>query len=81
MLPPVPVMMQTFPESLSDMCHPFSLSFEMWQLLSYPGVRIHHGTFQLLMTVLTPKKRLVGCRCNDSFLILNNGQSAIVGAY
>jgi L-ascorbate metabolism protein UlaG (beta-lactamase superfamily) len=41
------------------------------------SIAIHHGTFQLADDgVDTPKKRLLGCRRDRAFLILNNGQSA-----
>jgi L-ascorbate metabolism protein UlaG (beta-lactamase superfamily) len=39
------------------------------------SIAIHHGTFQLADDGIdTPKKRLLACRRDDSFLILNNGQ-------
>jgi len=41
------------------------------------SIAIHHGTFQLADDCIdTPKKRLIACRTDDSFLILNNGQFA-----
>ena len=41
------------------------------------SIAIHHGTFQLSDDGLdTPKKRLAECAPGDSFLVLNNGQSA-----
>jgi L-ascorbate metabolism protein UlaG (beta-lactamase superfamily) len=41
------------------------------------SIAIHHGTFQLADDCIdTPKKRLLACRTDDSFLILNNGQFA-----
>ena len=40
-------------------------------------IAIHHGTFQLGNEGIdTPKRRLVECVRDDSFLVLNNGQSA-----
>ena len=40
------------------------------------SVAIHHGTFQLADEGLdTPKKRLSECAPDDSFLVLDNGQS------
>ena len=43
------------------------------------SIAIHHGTFQLADDgVDTPKKRLLACRRNGSFLILNNGQFAAI---
>ena len=43
------------------------------------SIAIHHGTFQLGDDAIdTPKKRLLACRRDDSFLILNNGQFATV---
>jgi L-ascorbate metabolism protein UlaG (beta-lactamase superfamily) len=43
------------------------------------SIAIHHGTFQLADDgVDTPKKRLLACRGDDSFLILNNGQFVAV---
>jgi L-ascorbate metabolism protein UlaG (beta-lactamase superfamily) len=40
------------------------------------SIAIHHGTFQLADESLeTPKKRLGECAPDDSFLVLNNGQS------
>lgn len=43
------------------------------------SIAIHHGTFQLADDAVdTPKKRLGACRRNDSFMILNNGQSAVI---
>ena len=39
------------------------------------SIAIHHGTFQLADEgVDTPKKRLLDCRSDDSFVILDNGQ-------
>jgi L-ascorbate metabolism protein UlaG (beta-lactamase superfamily) len=41
------------------------------------SIAIHHGTFQLADEALdTPKQRLCECACGDSFLVLDNGQSA-----
>jgi L-ascorbate metabolism protein UlaG (beta-lactamase superfamily) len=41
------------------------------------SIAIHHGTFQLAdESVDTPKRRLLACAPGDSFLVLNNGQSA-----
>ncbi len=41
------------------------------------SIAIHHGTFQLADDGIdTPKKQLLACRSDDSFLILNNGQFA-----
>jgi L-ascorbate metabolism protein UlaG (beta-lactamase superfamily) len=43
------------------------------------SIAIHHRTFQLADDgVDTPKQRLLACRRDDSFLILNNGQSVAV---
>jgi L-ascorbate metabolism protein UlaG (beta-lactamase superfamily) len=43
------------------------------------SIAIHHGTFQLADEGIdTPKKRLIACRHNDSFLILNNGEFVAV---
>ena len=40
------------------------------------SIAIHHGTFQLADEAIdTPKNRLLACRYDDSFLVLNNGQS------
>lgn len=40
------------------------------------SIAIHHGTFQLTDEGLdTPKRELLRCRPDDSFLVLNNGQS------
>lgn len=39
------------------------------------SIAIHHGTFQLADDGIdTPRKRLLACRRDDSFLILDNGQ-------
>src|SRR6201987_2517464 len=41
------------------------------------SIAIHHGTFQLADDGIdTPQIRLMGCRRDDSFLILKNGQFA-----
>jgi L-ascorbate metabolism protein UlaG (beta-lactamase superfamily) len=41
------------------------------------SIAIHHGTFQLADEALEdPKRRLADCGQPDSFLVLNNGQSA-----
>ncbi len=41
------------------------------------SIAIHHGTFQLADEALdTPKQRLRECSSGDSFLVLDNGQSA-----
>jgi len=41
------------------------------------SIAIHHGTFQLADDGIdTPQKRLMASRRDDSFLILENGQSA-----
>jgi L-ascorbate metabolism protein UlaG (beta-lactamase superfamily) len=41
------------------------------------SIAIHHGTFQLGEDGIdTPSRRLLACRPDDSFLILNNGQHA-----
>jgi L-ascorbate metabolism protein UlaG (beta-lactamase superfamily) len=41
------------------------------------SIAIHHGTFQLADEGLdTPKKRLIACGRQDSFLVLSNGQFA-----
>jgi len=43
------------------------------------AIAIHHGTFQLADEGIdTPKKRLLACRHDESFLILNNGQFATI---
>jgi L-ascorbate metabolism protein UlaG (beta-lactamase superfamily) len=43
------------------------------------SIAIHHGTFQLADDgIVTPQKQLMACRRDDSFLILNNGQSVNV---
>lgn len=43
------------------------------------SIAIHHGTFQLADdSVDTPQKVLLACRRDDSFSILNNGQSAAI---
>jgi len=43
------------------------------------SVAIHHGTFQLADDGIdTPRKHLLACRHDDSFLILDNGQSATI---
>lgn len=43
------------------------------------SVAIHHGTFQLADDGIdTPRKRLLASRQDDSFLILDNGQSATI---
>src|SRR5262249_19313724 len=40
------------------------------------SVAIHHGTFQLADEGIdTPKRRLLECRRDDSFLVLDNGRS------
>jgi L-ascorbate metabolism protein UlaG (beta-lactamase superfamily) len=40
------------------------------------SIAIHHGTFQLADDGLdTPKRELLRCRADDSFLVLNNGES------
>jgi L-ascorbate metabolism protein UlaG (beta-lactamase superfamily) len=40
------------------------------------SIAIHHGTFQLADEGIdTPKRRLMECRRQDSFLVLDNGQS------
>jgi L-ascorbate metabolism protein UlaG (beta-lactamase superfamily) len=40
------------------------------------SIAIHHGTFQLADDSLdTPAERLRECSPDDTFLILNNGQS------
>jgi L-ascorbate metabolism protein UlaG (beta-lactamase superfamily) len=41
------------------------------------SIGIHHGTFQLTdENIDTPKKALIACAKGESFLVLNNGQSA-----
>jgi L-ascorbate metabolism protein UlaG (beta-lactamase superfamily) len=41
------------------------------------SIAIHHGTFQLADEAIdTPRRRLLACAPADSFLILDNGQSA-----
>ncbi len=41
------------------------------------SIAIHHGTFQLSdESIDTPKKQLIACAQDESFLILNNGQFA-----
>jgi L-ascorbate metabolism protein UlaG (beta-lactamase superfamily) len=46
-------------------------------LAARTSIAIHHGTFQLADEGLdTPKKQLIVCAQDESFLILNNGQFA-----
>ena len=46
-------------------------------LAAKTSIAIHHGTFQLADEGLdTPRKQLMACAPNGSFLILNNGQFA-----
>jgi L-ascorbate metabolism protein UlaG (beta-lactamase superfamily) len=46
-------------------------------LASKNSIAIHHGTFQLADEGLdTPKKRLIACAQDKSFLVLDNGQFA-----
>ncbi len=46
-------------------------------LAAETSIAIHHGTFQLADEGLdTPRKQLIACARNDSFLVLNNGQFA-----
>jgi len=41
------------------------------------SVAIHHGTFQLTDEGIdAPKKQLIACAQDPSFLVLNNGQFA-----
>jgi len=41
------------------------------------SIAIHHATFQLTDEAIdTPKRRLIECAPGDSFLLLNNGESA-----
>ena len=43
------------------------------------SIAIHHGTFQLADDGIdAPRKRLLACRSDDSFSILNNGEFAAV---
>ena len=46
-------------------------------LAARTSLAIHHGTFQLSDEGLdTPRKQLIACAQDDSFLVLNNGQFA-----
>jgi L-ascorbate metabolism protein UlaG (beta-lactamase superfamily) len=46
-------------------------------LAAKTSIAIHHGTFQMADDGLdTPKKQLLACAQNDSFLVLENGQFA-----
>jgi L-ascorbate metabolism protein UlaG (beta-lactamase superfamily) len=46
-------------------------------LAATTSIAIHHGTFQLADEGIdTPKKQLIACAQNESFLVLNNGQFA-----
>jgi N-terminal domain of anti-restriction factor ArdC len=46
-------------------------------LAAKTSIAIHHGTFQLTDEGIdTPKKQLLACTQHESFLALNNGQSA-----
>jgi L-ascorbate metabolism protein UlaG (beta-lactamase superfamily) len=46
-------------------------------LCAKTSIAIHHGTFQLTDEALdTPKKQLLACAQDESFLVLNNGQFA-----
>jgi L-ascorbate metabolism protein UlaG (beta-lactamase superfamily) len=46
-------------------------------LAARTSIAIHHGTFQLTDEALdAPKKQLIACAPHESFLVLNNGQSA-----
>jgi L-ascorbate metabolism protein UlaG (beta-lactamase superfamily) len=41
------------------------------------SIAIHHGTFQLTdESIDTPRKELIACAQNESFLVLNNGEFA-----
>jgi N-acyl-phosphatidylethanolamine-hydrolysing phospholipase D len=43
------------------------------------SIAIHHGTFQLADEALdAPARLLRECSAGDSFLLLNNGQSAVL---
>jgi L-ascorbate metabolism protein UlaG (beta-lactamase superfamily) len=43
------------------------------------SIAIHHGTFQLTdESIDTPKRSLIACARDDSFLVLDNGQSVIL---
>jgi L-ascorbate metabolism protein UlaG (beta-lactamase superfamily) len=45
-------------------------------LAAETSIAIHHGTFQLADEGLdAPKRELLACRADDSFLVLDNGQS------
>jgi len=45
-------------------------------LAAETSIAIHHGTFQLADESLdAPKRELLACRADDSFLVLDNGQS------
>jgi hypothetical protein len=45
-------------------------------LAARTSIAIHHGTFQLGDEGIdTPKRRLIECNRDDSFLVLDNGQS------
>jgi L-ascorbate metabolism protein UlaG (beta-lactamase superfamily) len=46
-------------------------------LAAKTSIAIHHGTFQLADEGIdTPKKQLIACTQDESFLVLNNGQFA-----
>ncbi len=46
-------------------------------LAAETSIAIHHGTFQLSDEGIdTPKKQLIACAQDESFLVLNNGQFA-----
>lgn len=48
-------------------------------LAARTSIAIHHGTFQLSDEgIETPRKQLIACAPPDSFLVLNNGQSAVL---
>jgi len=46
-------------------------------LAAQTSIAIHHGTFRLSdESIDTPKKQLIACARNETFLVLNNGQFA-----
>jgi L-ascorbate metabolism protein UlaG (beta-lactamase superfamily) len=48
-------------------------------LAARTSIAIHHGTFQLAdESIDTPKRSLLACALDDSFLVLGNGQSVIL---
>ena len=48
-------------------------------LAARTSIAIHHGTFQLTdENIDTPKRSLLACARDDSFLVLDNGQSVVL---